>query len=465
MAEVYDRWHLSRPRKGAEPCTEHSSRTRTLVPSSEHGQGKRWQVRYRDADGEQRKENFEKKAAADARAAEVETDLNRGQHIDRAAGRETFRSRAEDWRTSAIHRERTEGRVERTLRLHLYPTFGSRGIASVKRSEVQTWVKSQASRYEATTVGSHFEVLSTVMRMAVLDGVIRVNPCEGVKLPEKRSNLVIPHPLAVQALIEAAPVRYRALVRLAASSGLRQGEPFGLEEGLDFLRRKVEASQQLVTPDRGPQYLGPLKTPESYREVPLAPSAVTAVSLHMTEFPPAVSLHMTEFPPAAVEIEDRTDPLATKTRAARLVFTDEHGRPIRRSTWSRVWKAIKEAANKALDVRYAEAHAKWERLGKPEGTEPARVRVPEKCTLHSLGDFYASCLIEKNASVKVVQVRLGHSKPSITLDKYTGLWPTGEDMTADATESVLGEIPQQRASEPSALVVPSQPGRGVRSLS
>jgi integrase len=454
LADVYDRWHLSRPRKGAEPCTEHSSKTRTLVPSSEHGVGKRWQVRYRDDNGEQRKENFEKKAAADARAAEVETDLNRGQHIDRAAGRETFRSRAEDWRTSAIHRERTEGRVERTLRLHLYPTFGSRGIASVKRSEVQTWVKSQASRYEATTVGSHFEVMSTVMRMAVLDGVIRVNPCEGVKLPEKRSNLVIPHPLAVQALIQAAPVRYRALVRLAASSGLRQGELFGLEEGLDFLRRKVEASQQLVTPDKGPQYLGPLKTPESYREVPLAPSAVTAVSLHMAEFPPV-----------PVEIEDRTDPLAPQTRRARLVFTDEHGRPIRRSTWSRVWKAVKEAANKALDARYAEAHAKWERLGKPEGAEPERVRVPEKCTLHTLRDFYASCLIEKNASVKVVQVRLGHSKPSITLDKYTGLWPTGEDTTADAIESVLGEVPQQPVSEPSALVVPSQPGRGVRSLS
>ena len=444
MAEVYDRWHLSRPRKGAEPCKEHSSKTRTLVPSSEHGVGKRWQVRYRDANGEQRKENFEKKAAADARAAAVETDLNRGQYIDRAAGRETFRTRAEEWRTSAIHRERTEGRVERTLRLHLYPTFGSRGIASIKRSDAQAWVKSQASRYEPSTVASHFEVLSTVMRVAVLDGVIRVNPCEGVKLPEKRSSLVIPHPLAVQALIEAAPARYRALVRLAASSGLRQGELLGLEDGLDFLRRKVEASQQLVTPDKGAQHLGPLKTPESYREVPLAPSAVTAVSLHMAEFPPV-----------AVQLEDRTDPLDVKVRPVRLIFTDDNGRPIRRSTWSRVWKSIKAAADTVLAEQYATAYTKWERLGKPEGSEPERVRVPEKCTLHSLRDFYASCLIAKNANVKVVQVRLGHSKPSITLDKYTGLWPTGEDMTADAIESVLGELPQGQVSRPSALDVPS----------
>ncbi|MEU2300539.1 tyrosine-type recombinase/integrase [Streptomyces antibioticus] len=453
MAQVYDRWHLSRPRKGAEPCAEHSSKTRALVPAAEHGVGKRWQVRYRDADGEQRKENFEKKAAADARSAEVETDLNRGQYVDRAAGRETFRARAEDWRASAIHRERTEGRVERTLRLHLYPTFGGRSIANIKRSEVQTWVKSQAARYEPSTVASHFEVLGTVMRMALIDGVIRLNPCEGVKLPERRSNLAIPHPLAVQALIQAAPARYRALVRLAASSGLRQGELFGLEDGLDFLRRKVEASQQLVTPDRGAQYLGPLKTPESYREVPLAPSAVTAVSLHMAEFRPI-----------AREIEDRTDPLNLTTRAVTLVFTDDNGCPIRRSTWSRVWKTIKDGANKALDEQYVKACAKWERLGKPDGGEPERVRVPEKCTLHTLRDFYASCLIKKNENVKTVQVRLGHSKPSITLDKYTGLWPTGEDTTADAIESVLGEVPQQPVSEPSAPVVPSLPDRAVRSL-
>ncbi|MER5526776.1 tyrosine-type recombinase/integrase [Streptomyces sp. NPDC002677] len=143
---------------------------------------------------------------------------------------------------------------------------------------------------------------------------------------------------------------------------------------------------------------------------------------------------------------------------------NDNGRPIRRSTWSRAGKAIGDGANKALDGRYVEAHAKWERLGKPEGAEPERVRVPEKCTLHSLRDFYASCLIAKNANVKVVQVRLGHSKPSVTSDKYTGLRPTGEDMTADAIESVPGELPQGPVPGPSALVVPSGSGTGSRVL-
>jgi integrase len=433
MAEVSDRWHLSRPKKGARVCAEHSSRTRRLIPSANHGEGKRWQVRFRDAQGEQRAENFEKKGDADSRAAEVKADLDKGQLINRAAGRETFRTLGEEWRTSAIHRDRTESRVESTLRLHLYPTFGGRGVASIKRSEVQTWVKAQSQRYEASTIGSHFEVLNSVMRTAVLDGAIRVNPCEGVKLPEVRRTVMVPEALAVKALIDAAPRRYKALVRLAASSGLRQGELFGLESGLDFLRRKVETSQQLCTPDRGAQYLGPLKTPESYREVPLAQSAVTAVSMHVAEFPPV-----------EIEVEDRTDPLNPRGRTARLLFTDDHGRPIRRSTWSRVWRVMREDANKAL---------------KAAGTD---VRVPEKCTLHSLRDFYATTLIKHKENVKTVQVRLGHSKPSITLDKYVGYWPTDEDTTAAAIESVLGELEQ--VPQPSARVVHASAGTGLRSL-
>ncbi|AVH59732.1 MULTISPECIES: tyrosine-type recombinase/integrase [Streptomyces] len=452
MAEVYDRWHLSRPLEGAELCREHSSRTRRLVPSADHGTGKRWQVRYRDANGEQRKENFERKADADARAAKVKADLDSGQYVDRAAGRQTLRTLGEAWRTSAIHRERTEGRVERTLRLHLYPTFGNRAVASIKRSDVQAWVKGQASRYEASTVGSHFEVLNTVLRMAVLDGVIRVNPCEGVTLPEIRSKLIIPHPDSVKALIDVAPARYRALVRLAASSGLRQGELFGLEDGVDIERAAVEVSQQLVTPDKGPQYIGLLKTPESYREVPLAPSAVAGIVEHRRDFPTA-----------GIQLEDRADPLKPVARTVRLLFTDDKGRPIRRSTWTRIWQRMRMDANRALQAA------------------GSLVRVPEKLTLHGLRDFYASALIKARENVKTVQVRLGHSKPSITLDKYTGLWPTAEDTTASAIESILGVaaapvedataeairrilrgLPPVPLLQPSALVVPSQPGTGSR---
>ena len=57
---IYDRWHKSCPDLGAERCRQHK-----MVPSSVHGQGDRWQVRWRDENGKQCKRNFVKKEGKD----------------------------------------------------------------------------------------------------------------------------------------------------------------------------------------------------------------------------------------------------------------------------------------------------------------------------------------------------------------------------------------------------------------
>lgn len=52
----------------------------------------------------------------------------------------------------------------------------------------------------------------------------------------------------VEALVEALPDRYRALVLLAVGTGLRQGELLGLAvDDVDFLRREVHVRHQLVS--------------------------------------------------------------------------------------------------------------------------------------------------------------------------------------------------------------------------
>ncbi|QQM42828.1 tyrosine-type recombinase/integrase [Streptomyces liliifuscus] len=441
MASVYDRWHLSRPKKGAEPCTEHSSKTRVLVPSKDHGKGKRWQVRWRDAAGEQQKENFAKRSQADNRADTIGADLARGLYVDPAAGKESFRAVAERWRTSAVHRDGTASRVERALRLHIYPTFADRPIVTIRPSEVQAWVKDRSQVLAPSTLRVTFAYLVTVMHTAVRDRTIALNPCAGIKLPEVRRVEIVPlEPDAVRALIEAATPRYRAMILLAAASGLRQGEIFGLEvDCIDFLRREVAVRQQLITPDKDTDaegdeppepYLGEPKTHESYRTVPLAASALDALAAHL-------QLH----PAITVEIEDKTDPRKPKRRKAQMLFTSDRNEVIRRANWSYVWERMEERANEALGKAYAEAYAAWVQGGRREGDEPALVRVPDGASMHDLRHFYASLLIRNREDVKTVQVRLGHSKPSITLDIYTHLWPSKEDTTRAAVEAVLGDVP------------------------
>jgi hypothetical protein len=44
--------------------------------------------------------------------------------------------------------------------------------------------------------------------------------------------------------------------------------------------------------------------------------------------------------------------------------------------------------------------------------------------------------------VKTVQLALGHSKPSITLDTYLGYWPEEEsDRTRHLIDSAIGDVP------------------------
>lgn len=432
MAEVYDRWHKSRAGKDDKPCPEHTSKTRKLIPSGEHGQGKRWQVRWRDASGKQRKENFDKKADAETRAATVKADLDRGLYVDPAAGKESFRAVAERWRTSAVHRSTTASRVERGLRNHVYPTFGDRPVASIRASDVQAWIKDRAQVLAPSTLEVTYAYLITPLRTAVRDRIIASNPCDGIRLPRQRKAEVAPlHERAVRALIDVAAPRFRALYLLAASSGLRQGELFGLEvDCVDFLRREVKVRQQLIDPDDGAPYLGEPKTHESYRTVPLTKAAVDALAAHLEQFPAP-----------EVKIEDRTDPRKPRERTARLLFVNQYREVVRRGAWSQVWARSHRHANKALAEAYDTAHAAWVRSGKPEGGKPVRAEVPKGASLHDLRHFYASLLIKHRENVKTVQKRLGHSKPSITLDTYTHLWPDDEDTTRAAVEAVLGDVP------------------------
>lgn len=414
MAKVYDRWHLSRPPADAEPCEEHSTKTKPVYPSASHGVGKRWQVRYRDPAGEQKKENFAKRTAADARAAEVENELNKGEYVDRATRRQTFREYAEEWRTSATHRQRTETNVERALRLHVYPLLGSHQIAGIKRSDIRAWLKNRSAVLAPSSLRTPWNALFGVMAAAHYDGIVRSNPCHGLDLPEIRKPEVVPlDPAVVRALLAGAPPRYRALVRLAATTGLRQGELFGLEvEHLDLKAGTLEVEQQLVGPDKGVPYLGEPKTEKSYRTVPLSASAVAAVEEHLQAFPPA-----------EVEIEDRTDPRKPRTRKARLLFVSQTGDPIRRGSWAKAWARMVKRA----DTQLAAAGS--------------ALRVPEGTTTHDLRHFYASVLIKHGASVKKVQRRLGHAKPSITLDLYVHLYEDDEDTTAAIIDEALTEVP------------------------
>jgi integrase len=340
-----------------------------------------YRPRYRDATGKEHARHFKRKVDAQRWLDEMTAAMVTGQYVDPAAGRVTVREYAEQWRASQVHRPTTAAHVETMLRRHVYLPLGQKRLSSVLPSDIQALVKRLSLDLAPATVGVVHRILAGIFKTAVRDRRIVTSPCEGTKLPKVHRRRVQPMTLeAVQALTETMPDRYRALVTLAAGTGLRQGEVFGLTvDRIDFLRRQLTVDRQLVTmPDRAP-YL-------AAEDAGVGQGRATSSGRRGR-----AAAHLATWP---------TDG---------LLFTTELGTPIRRTAFSeRVWRpAVKRAGLSGV-------------------------------TPHSLRHFYASLLIRHGESVKTVQGRLGHASAAETLDTYSHLWPDSDDRTRAAVGSVLG---------------------------
>lgn len=379
------------------------------LKSKRYGRGKRYRVRWVDDHGQPRAELFDKKADADRKDANVRADLSRGQYIDPAEGKITVKAYGEEWRAGQLHAGATADRVERTLRLHIYPKLGAMQLAQVRRSHVQSWVKDRSKVLAPSSMKVVYHVLAGMFTAAALDRKIGASPCIDIQLPEiERDELVIPTPAQVHALAAGLPDHLAALAYLAAGCGHRQGEAWGIElEHIDFLRREIRIVQQLCACGGRDPHLAPPKTKTSRRTVEMGQVVAEALARHIEAFPPQ-----------EVEILDETDPRKPVTRTAKLLFLSGRGKPLRRSGWTYPWSAAVKAAGMPAGFGY-----------------------------HGLRHYYATVLIHGGASVKTVQLALGHSKPSITLDTYTHEWPEAIDRTRNLVDDALGAKSALKAAQ------------------
>jgi integrase len=371
MAKVEDCWHR----------TVAGERVR----SARYGQGLQWRARWRDQLGEQRAKSFRRKIDAEQFLAEVVTDLRRGSYVDPRAGKVTLREYGEQWRAGQVHRPSTVAHVETMLRRHVYPHLGHRQLGQITPSEVQAWVKGLSVELAPATVKVVHGIVAGVFNAAVQDKVVTASPCSRTKLPKAARRQVVPlETEAVESLAAGIDPRLRALVMLAAGTGMRSGECFGLTlDRIDFLRRTVTVDRQLVlVPGRAP-FLAEPKTEASQRTIPLPVVVVDELAAHLASHPAGPD---------------------------GFVFTDRRGEPLRRTSFSAtVWSPARKAAGLPATVRF-----------------------------HDLRHYYASLLIRHGESVKTVQVRLGHASASETLDTYSHLWPDSDDRTREAVDHVLG---------------------------
>lgn len=403
---VYDRWHVA-PAPGSRPC-EHRDRARgQLYPSSTHGAGRRWQVRWRDETGRQQKRNFDKKTGADpdtcadAFDAKITAELNAGTYIDPAAGEIAFRAFAEEVVENRVldpaTREKMRGRLER----HVYPVVGEMTLKALARrpSLIQNLVRALERKPLAP---SHIQVVmahvTTVFSAAAEDGLVLRNPCRStaVVLPKVVKKDLVPWTAEnVQAMRAALPPRYAAMVDAGAGLGMRQGEILAFSpEDVDWLRGKAMIRRQIKRV--GGKLVFALPKGEKVREVPLPKSVKLALSEHMRGFPSAT----VTLPWRVPDGEPHT---------ARLLFTSSAATAIHATRLNIYWRSALESA------------------GIVPAPEKGGRRVPAReHGMHALRHFFASALITEGESIKAVSEWLGHASIQITLDLYTHLMPRSE---------------------------------------
>src|SRR5687768_4554452 len=104
------------------------------IPTSRHGRGKRYRVRWTDPDGRSQSRLYTKQADAEAYDLKVRGDVARGEYVDPATRKVTFQEYAEQWRAVQPHRSSTAVNTKSRLERHAYPVLGGRPLAAVRAS-------------------------------------------------------------------------------------------------------------------------------------------------------------------------------------------------------------------------------------------------------------------------------------------------------------------------------------------
>jgi integrase len=325
----------------------------------------RWRARYRDEAGREHSKHFARKVDGQRWLNEVTASVVTGQYVDPRAGRETVQQYAERWRAMQDHRPGTTALYERLLRLHVYPVLGDLPLRSVRHSHARAFVSGLSRGLAPNTARQAHAITRTILRSAVADKLIPETPFAKIALPKVQRGEVRPPTVTdVRKLTEAAPSRLQALVLLAAGSGLRSGEMLGLTvDRVDFLRREVRVDRQLVYVTGQVPYMGPPKTPESIRTVPVPTFVSDALAAHLAAFPAG---------------EDG------------LVFQSDKGGPILRTSLNGRWRQTVK------------------RAGLDDGLH-----------LHHLRHGYASWLNAAGVPFTTVMELLGHAPQGVTWATYT----------------------------------------------
>jgi len=366
--------------------------------------GQRWQARYVGEDRKEHAKLFALKKDAQSWLDQQTADLIRGEWTDPAAGKETLRTYATRWERIQVSAEGTARIVDNALRVHILPRLGDMPLGSIRRSDVQAFVKAleekevrpateelPARTMSPGTVRNIYEVLARVFAAAADDRVIATSPCTRITLPKDHDDEVrVPTLEDIECVQVALGQQWQPIPVVLAGTGLRVGELLGLRlSDVDFLRRTICVEETIVEVSRKDSPTGERMILKPY------PKNDEPRTLR-------VSQHLLDTLAARLaDLGLQRDDLLFPSREI------SGGTPLSRATFNtRYWRPA--VARSGVDF-------------------PVR--------MHDLRHAHASWLLAGGADLKTVMERMGHAQ-IMTTQKYLHTLPDADDKALAAFESV-----------------------------
>lgn len=296
-------------------------------------------------------------------------------------------------RTARGFSDTTRPEYERPIRAHALGRWATWKLAEIESLDVrELFGEMRAADCSTSQIKKLRAALSVLFATALDDGLVRVNPCLGVRIPvggdseepdDDKVKAITAEELGL--LLGEVPNEWRLFFEFLAATGLRISETIGLRwEHLDLTGEAphVKVREQLYKGRRKK-----LKSKSGKRDVPLSPALADGL------------------------LARRRD--SYKGPAAPVFASKVGTELLPANVYRRVLAPA--AIGLGLKIEY-EAEGKD---GRPE------TRVRSAVSFHTFRHTCASLLFAEGRNIKQVQEWLGHADPGFTLRTYVHLLDAG----------------------------------------
>jgi len=291
--------------------------------------------------------------------------------------------------------EHTAYYYEQVMREYILPVLGNTPLRKLSPGQIQRLYTAKVQEgVGLRTVQKTHTILHAALNYALKMGMIERNPSKGAQSPKPQpAEMQFLAAEEAQVLLKTAKGNcdpYYAIYYLAIVTGMRQGELLGLKwQDIDFDHGVLNVRRSLKRRPKGDLYLSTPKTKSSIRAIKLGEQSIQVLREHQE---------------ALEKVKAEAD-----------------------SRWQVTGHVFVSSIGTAIDP--ANLLKRFRQL--------LRLAGLPKIRFHDLRHTAASLMLNNGVDVLVASQRLGHAKPSITLNVYGHLIPAIQHQAAETLDRLI----------------------------